>query len=515
MTHTKIRERPTVQCAIYTRVSTSEQANKDYSSLEAQRETGESYVASQKHAGWECLPDRYDDGGFTGANTDRPAFRRLLADIEDGKVTCVVCYKLDRLTRSLVDFARTLEILEQHGVALVSVTQAFDTSTATGKLMMHILMSFAEFERQLISERTRDKIAAARRRGKWAGGMPVLGYDVVDSKLVVDPDEADRVREIFELYLDKRSLTSVVRELDQRGWRTKEWTTKKGTKRGGAHFSKTNLHKLLTNPVYIGQVTHKGEVFAGEHEPIVGVDQFDAVQRRLKRNGASGGKDVRNKYNALLKGLVRCGHCRCAMTHSYSTKGSRRYRYYVCTNAQKHGWRECPAPSIPAGELERFVVAQIRAVGREPAIVDKTVAAVRSRTEAEAKRLRRERGALRRKLSDLNAKLGQLATAALPDDVRLGRLAEMQEVLRLTQRRMAAVDSEVAGLEADQLTDREIAAALADFDGVWEALEPREQVRMIELLVESVVWEAEAKSVSITFLPTGLKSLAAQREEAA
>jgi len=237
---TKRQPTPVVKCAIYTRVSTSEQANREYSSLETQRETGESYIAAQKHAGWECLPDEYSDGGFTGANTDRPAFQRLMADIETGKVQVVVCYKRDRLSRSLADFARTLETFERYNVAVVSVTQAFDTSTATGKLMVHILMSFAEFERQLISERTRDKIAAARRKGKYARGMPVLGYDVVDSKLVVNPDEVERVREIFELYVDRRSLSAVVRELQTRDWRTKEWTTKRGTTRGGRPCNRVN-----------------------------------------------------------------------------------------------------------------------------------------------------------------------------------------------------------------------------------------------------------------------------------
>ncbi|MCA9119261.1 MAG: recombinase family protein [Planctomycetaceae bacterium] len=510
---TKKQPQPAVKCAIYTRVSTSEQADKDYSSLESQRETGEAYIAAQKHAGWECLSDAYDDGGFTGANTDRPAFQRLLDDVKSGKVNCIVCYKLDRLTRSLVDFARTLEILEQHDVALVSVTQAFDTSTATGKLMMHILMSFAEFERQLISERTRDKIAATRRKGKWAGGMPVLGYDVVNSKLVVNSEEVDRVREIFELYLDRRSLSAVVRELDSRGWRTKEWKTKKGTVRGGNRFNKTSLYQLLTNPVYIGKVRHKDNVFEGEHHGIVDAKQFEKVQKRLSRNGSTGGKDVRNKHGALLKGLVRCQHCDSAMSHHYSSKGSKRYRYYVCCHAQKHGRQECPHPSIPAGELERFVVEQIRDVGRDPNVVRSTMANVRRQSETQLKRLRRERGTLRRKLATQEAELGRLATADIPTDVRVRRLAEVQDHNRDVQRRLATVELELTQLEAEQLTDAEIAAALAEFDRVWDALQPREQATAIELLVESVAWDAKDETVSITFRPTGIKTLATSDKE--
>ena len=239
------------------------------------------------------------------------------------------------------------------------------------------------------------------------------------------------------------------------------------------------------------------------------------VQKRLARNGSTGGKDVRNKHGALLKGLVHCYRCDCAMSHHFTSKGNRRYRYYVCTNAQKCGWKECPSPSIPAGELERFVVEQIRDVGRDPTIVRETVAAVPHRTKTQGKRLRRERGTQRRKLAALEADLGQLATAKLPDNIRMARLAEVQEHSLETQRRLAAVESELAQLEAEQIDDADIKSALADFDGVWEALQPREQARVIELLVETVAWYGKAESVSITFRPTGIKTLAASDQEQA
>jgi site-specific DNA recombinase len=488
----------TIRCAVYTRVSTAEQADRDYSSLESQRETGEAYIASQKHAGWQCLPDRYDDGGFTGANVERPAFQRLLADIRAGKVTCVVCYKLDRLTRSLIDLAKTLEVFDAYGVALVSVTQAFDTSSATGKLMMHILMSFAEFERQLISERTRDKIAATRRRGKWAGGMPVLGYDVVDTKLVVNPEEAEQVRRIFEMYLERRSLTAVAAELDRRGWRTKNWTTKKGTHRGGKVFTKTNLHKLLTNPVYLGQVQHKGDVHVGEHEAILEDEIFQRVQRQLTANGSDGGRRVRNRYGALLKGLVHCKHCGCAMAHTYTAKANRRYRYYVCTAAQKQGWKRCPRPSLPATELERFVIDKIRHVGGTPSVVRETTEAVANMAATQVGQLRAEAATLKRKLIAQKSKLAQLASADLPSDIRLEQLAGVQEHTHRLRRRLGEIESELAHLDSRSLGPEEIAAALADFDGVWEKLQPRERAELVQLLVESVVWDAESEGVSVT-----------------
>jgi site-specific DNA recombinase len=244
-----------------------------------------------------------------------------------------------------------------------------------------VLLSFAQFEREMISERTRDKIAATRRKGKWSGGRPILGYNVVDTKLVVDPEEASRVREIFELYLEREALLAVAHELNARDWRTKRWTTRKGTTSGGRVFDKGVLYDTLTNVAYIGKVRYKEEVHEGEHEPIVDEEVFAKVQALLQRNGRSGGRAVRNKHNALLRGLLRCVACDCGMSHSYSTKRTRLYRYYVCHRAQKQGWKKCPSPSIPAGEIERFVIDEIKAI-----LIDSELAALKIETidEAEA-----------------------------------------------------------------------------------------------------------------------------------
>src|SRR5262245_2012527 len=227
-----------IRCAIYTRKSTEEGLEQEFNSLDAQRESGEAYIKSQSSEGWECLADRYADGGFTGGNMDRPALRRLLADIEASKVDCVVCYKVDRLSRSLLDFARLMETFDKHSVSFVAVTQQINTATSMGRLMLNVLMSFAQFEREIISERTRDKIAAARRKGKWAGGHPLLGYDIDPQrfKLIVNQDEARRVRTIFELYLEHQALIPVVQELGRRRWLNKRWTTRKGRERGGKAF---------------------------------------------------------------------------------------------------------------------------------------------------------------------------------------------------------------------------------------------------------------------------------------
>jgi site-specific DNA recombinase len=306
-----------VRCAIYTRKSTDEGLDSDFNTLDAQRESAEAYVASQRHEGWITLPQKYDDGGFTGANMERPALTRLLDDVRSGLVNCVVVYKVDRLTRSLLDFAKIMEVLDKHGATFVSVTQQFNTTASLGRLTLNILLSFAQFEREMIAERTRDKMSAARRKGKWVGGNPVLGYDVHPNggALVVNEDEAGRVRAIFGLYLELGSLLPVVEELDRRGWRLKQWTTRDGKVAGGKPFTRARLHQLLTNITYTGQVRHRGEVYPGEQGAIIDAELWEKVQARLKANAPGSGRSLRNKYGALLKGVVRCATCNVGIHH--------------------------------------------------------------------------------------------------------------------------------------------------------------------------------------------------------
>ncbi len=269
-----------VRCAVYTRKSSEEGLEQEFNSLDAQREAGEAFIRSQAGEGWTLISERYDDGGFTGGNMDRPALKRLMADIEAGKIDCVVVYKVDRLSRSLLDFAGMMQIFEQHKVSFVSVTQQFNTATSMGRLVLNVLLSFAQFEREIISERTRDKIAATRRKGKWAGGHPLLGYDVDPNgyKLTVNPPEAERVRAIFNLYLEYESLLPVVQELAERKWVGKRWTTRKGPERGGEPFTRTSLYRLLTNVAYVGKVRYKQEVHDGEHPGIVDPHVFQKAQ---------------------------------------------------------------------------------------------------------------------------------------------------------------------------------------------------------------------------------------------
>src|SRR5216684_4011006 len=279
-----------VRCAIYTRKSTEEGLDQDFNSLDAQREAAEAYIHSQAHAGWTCLPNRYDDGGYTGSNLDRPALQRLLADIQAGQVDCVLIHRVDRLSRSLLDFARLMEIFERHRVSLVSVTQPLNTTTSLGRLTLNILLSYAQFEREIIADRTRDKMAAARRKGKFVGGVPVLGYDVAATrgKLVVNTDEASRVQAIFALYLQRGAVEAVWAEVQARQWTTKRWMTREGKEHLGRSFTKPTLTRLLKNVLYLGQVSHQGKVYVGEQAAIVEKAVWERVNERLAQEQGGG-----------------------------------------------------------------------------------------------------------------------------------------------------------------------------------------------------------------------------------
>ena len=280
------------RCAIYTRKSTEEGLNQPFNTLEAQREAAEAYILSQRHLGWSVVADRYDDGGYTGGNLERPALQKLLTDLKAGKIDCVVIYKVDRLSRSLLDFARLMEIFEQHGVSLVSVTQPLNTTSSLGRLTLNILLSFAQFEREMIADRTRDKMAAARRKGKWVGGIPVLGYDVAPGggKLVVNHEEARHVRAIFALYIEVQSVDNLLVELQKRRWLNKRRKRRAGHWDAGRPFTKTGLERLLANVVYIGQVRFQGENYAGEQAGIIEQAVWRQAQEllALERVGSPG-----------------------------------------------------------------------------------------------------------------------------------------------------------------------------------------------------------------------------------
>lgn len=491
---------PVVRCAIYTRKSTDEGLDQAFNSLDAQREAGEAYIASQAGVGWELVPTRYDDGGFTGAHADRPALKRLLADIGDGKVDCVVVYKVDRLSRSLLDFARLMAVFDDRNVSFVSVTQQFNTATSMGRLVLNVLLSFAQFEREIIAERTRDKIAATRRKGKWSGGHPALGYtvDAGSRRLVIDPGEAERVRDIFALYLEHGTLLPVVEELSRRGWRTKAWTTRLGQHRGGGPFTRTGVHSLLTNVLYAGKVKYKDEVHPGEHEAIVVPRVWQGVQAQLARMGRS--ERSRTMSQSLLQGVLVCGPCGCAMTPSFTSRRGRTYRYYVCSSARKLGRATCPSKSVSAGSVEQVVVEQIRSIGRDPALR----ARVRAAVEEQASR--------RAAAMEAGSQTPDAGRQALPRTIRTASARPDADVpgedtlSQLAQARLGLAHTEA-------ISASEVDAALADFDPVWQALSPSGQSRLIRLLVETAIYDGGAGTLTLRFRVAGLQSLACDRAE--
>ncbi len=359
-----------LRCAVYTRKSTEEGLEMEFNSLDAQREACEAYVASQKAEGWILVPTHYDDGGFSGGNLERPGLKRLLGDIEGGLVDVVVVYKIDRLSRSLMDFSKLVAVFEAHSVTFVSITQSFNTTTSMGRLTLNILLSFAQFEREVIGERVRDKVAASRRKGIWMGGPVPFGYRCADRRLLVVDEEAEVVRMIFERFVRLGSATLLVRDLADEG------VTRRGKK-----LDKGGLYKMLANQVYIGKAVHKGVAYDGEHDAIIDQALWDKVHTIMAVSPRARASNTRMQTPALLKGLVFAPGGR-AMTPTHTRKKGRLYRYYVTTNVIKEGPDACPVGRVPAAQVENAVIDQLRSLLRTPEMVARTWKGVRAEGEA-------------------------------------------------------------------------------------------------------------------------------------
>ncbi|MDD5079714.1 MAG: recombinase family protein [Candidatus Omnitrophica bacterium] len=353
-----------IPCAIYTRVSTNDGMEQEFTSLDSQRESAENYIASQKSEGFFTLADKYNDAGFSGATTERPALQKLITDIKIGKIGCVVVYKVDRLSRSLLDFSKLLEFFDQNNVAFISVTQHFNTNSSMGRLTLNILLSFAQFEREIISERTRDKMGAARKKGQWMGGRPALGYNIdkENHRIVINEAEAQIIREMFNLYIKERSLLSVAMILNKKGYRTKSHI-RKGKQSGNIPFKATSIQLVLRNMLYIGKINYKGKhVYQGQHEPIITEEVFNQAQTILDENRRE--KKVKpHKNTGLLSQIARCKPCDSSMAYAYSTKKRKwKYFYYVCLNAQKRGYENCPTKTINALRFENQIMLCLRQI---------------------------------------------------------------------------------------------------------------------------------------------------------
>ena len=350
-----------MRCAVYTRKSSEEGLEQEFNSLDAQREACEAYIASQRSEGWVVVREQYDDGGISGGTLDRPALQRLLSDIEDGLVDVVVVYKIDRLSRSLMDFSRLVEVFDRNNVTFVSVTQSFNTTTSMGRLTLNILLSFAQFEREVTAERIRDKVKASRMKGIFMGGTPPYGYKPKDRKLVIDEIEAKNVKWIFARFLEIGSATELAREVARRGVRTP---------RGNA-MSKNFLYRMLNNRAYIGEAVHKGTGYAGEHERLIDQKTWDNVQSILQQSPRLRAANTRSETPALLKGLLY-GPDGAAFSPTHTRKGDRLYRYYVSQTILKHGAGKCEVARVPAAEIEAAVIGQLRGMLRAPEVVMST-----------------------------------------------------------------------------------------------------------------------------------------------
>ena len=367
-----------LRAAVYTRKSTEEGLDMEFNSLDAQREACEAYVASQKAEGWTLVPDYYDDGGFSGGTLERPALKRLITDVEADRVDIIVVYKIDRLSRSLMDFAKLVEVFDRKGVTFVSVTQSFNTTTSMGRLTLNVLLSFAQFEREVIGERIRDKFAASRKKGMWMGGWAPLGYDVKARKLVINQTEAATVRRIFERFAKGSSVTVITKELTAEGFRNKY----------DQALDKGRIYKLLHNRVYIGEAVHKGTAYPGEHEAIIPRRLWDMVHAILSEAPRVRANRNRAQTPALLKGLLFGPDGR-AMSPTHTRKGQKLYRYYVSQTMIRGVGGDAAITRLPAGEVEAAVIDQIRELLRSPEIIVATWRAARQEidglTEAEVR----------------------------------------------------------------------------------------------------------------------------------
>ncbi len=498
---------PAVRVAVYTRQSVA--SDLEFGSIEAQREAVEAYVQSQRSEGWVALPDRYDDHGFSGGNVDRPAFQRLVADIEAGKVDVLAAYKIDRVSRSLTDFTNFMATLERRGVGFVSTTQSFDTRTSMGRLTLNILASFSQFERETIAERTRDKIAATRKKGMWTGGRPILGFDVRDGQLIVNATEAETVRTIFALYLEHGGLVATVAELDRRGIRNKTFVNKRGKQVRGGAFNKSTLRGLLTNVLYTGQVRCGNEVVEGRQEAIVTNAVFEQVARALREHRRT--TRGPGKWGSILGGILRCARCGSAMSHAANVRGNRTHRYYVCATLSKSGAAACPGSRAPAAEIEEVVLSRIRAIGTDPSVLLATLTAARQARQAkepellaEARRTTTDRTRL---ATERNNLLDAIQHGGAASNVIAGRLAEVDEQIGRLDARHAEVTGELAAMTTDAVDEAAVRDALERFTPVWDELLPKERHRLLHLLIDEVRYDGQAGELEIVFRDAGIRAL--------
>lgn len=490
-------EPPARRCAIYTRKSTAAGLEQEFNSLDAQREACIAYV--ERQTGWTVIDEQYDDGGFTGANIDRPAFTRLMEDAEAGKFDILVVYKVDRLSRSLLDFVQVMGRLNAAGVSFVSITQNFTTADAMGRLTMNMLMSFAEFEREMIAERTRDKIAMARRKGKWTGGQVPFGYVTKDKRLVPHDLESLIVRDAYELLLQHRQAAVVARLLNEqqklpRGARLKAgrllaWTT-------------TGIASVLKNPLYAGIVVYEGERYRGEHPALIDEETFERAQRILTRKGEAPLTFHGTNLDYVLKGLLRCGLCGASMTTGTTRSARKEYRYYRCTTRDKHGPEGCPALRLPAGAIEDYVVERIEEAAFDGALAREVEDALTQRLDRRREDLEELRAKLPAPIANYSANASRYVEELTRFEGKARDLIEQRlnvETQRLAaaERQLRDAERALAELEDTATEVQHVIGALRDFRFVWDAMTTPNRGRLLRALLERVVVDESSGRVDI------------------
>lgn len=485
-------KKTTLRCAVYTRKSVEDGLEQEFNSLDAQREAGENYVASQKSNGWVLVPEHYDDGGFSGGNTHRPALQKLLEDVIKGKVDIIVVYKIDRLSRSLLDFTELQGVFEQHGASFVSVTQEINTSTSAGRMMLNILMSFAQYEREIIAERIRDKIAASKKRGIHCGGTPVLGYasDPVTKKLHIVPDEAEVVRKIFNTYEEIGSLAETVVQVNRMGYTTKVFISAKGIRHGGKAWDTGSVHKILINTLYAGYVKHYKARYEGEHEAIVDRKQWERVQALM--NSHSNGTSVRKSRSEVtpLRGVVFCGHCRSVLTPTYTNKGGKKYTYFFCQQHSRNPEHQCPLRRIPSGELEGMVLTLLSGVLQTPMLIQETLLAVKEGQKQKIAELTRQE-------TEIKKHMQKLKDGLIDGTTDFDEIKSTGEKLVVIRRDIQAMDFTIS--------TEEIMLAMQDTHALWKELFPAAKLEILKILVSKVIIYQDKVQLDVSF--DGLKRL--------
>src|SRR6516164_8010119 len=489
-TRSDTRRNARVRCAIYTRKSSEEGLEQEFNSLQAQREACEAFITSQRHEGWVCLRAGYDDGGFSGATMGRPALQRLLADITAGRVDIVVVYKIDRLTRSLADFAKIVETLDVRSASFVSVTQQFNTTTSMGRLTLNVLLSFAQFEREVIGDRIRDKIAASKKKGMWMGGVPPLGYRAQDRKLVIIDSEAEPVRSIFHRYAELGSVRLLKAELEARGINSKSWTSAAGRVIGGKPFSRGALYLILRNRIYRGEIVHKGQSHPGEHPPIIDQPLWDAVQAQLAGNSGGRNPGTGTRQPSLLAGMLfdRDGN---RMTPTHAVKKDTRYHYYVSRPLITKDQTERSAGlRIPAADVEQLVTSRVRQWLLDPSSIYKVTRlrdpSAQRRLVARAAEVGKSwlelPGARRRAI--LSALIERIDVGADQIDIHL-RATRLGALLDIATPLLSATDDETQILSVPiqlRRTGREITMRI---DGTDPFATAKPDARLIKLLIRA------------------------------